>query len=278
MEENLLIMFREFQGQLCLPQRLFICSQLGKLREGLQSSKRCDSFAYEVYETSAYLAVIASNGRHQALPILSHLIFELERLKPSEKHLEDVSPSPEMPTLFDAVLIYLLEILSLNHPSQSGFLVALQEARVHQRISPSVEFFLHHLATALRRIDTVLLRHLLHPDSSAVKLLFDAPGRPPNPNSLMADAFGVLLGRIRSQARLSAWLCVRTAYRELSVNASGEWLVRSLLLGDSTCNTGADAADADEWLQDRARSGEAQEMLRDGGTVPGRWSLRRPPS
>ena len=226
-----------------------------------------------VYETSAYLAVIASNGRHQALPILTYLIFEIERLKPSETYSDGDALPPRPPPLSDAVLIYLLEILSSTHPSQSEFIPAFQDARSNQRISPSAELFLHHLATALRRMDTVLLRYLLHPNSPTVKPLFDTRRRPPNPNSLMSNAFDVLLGRIRSQARSSAWLCIRTAYRELSVDASGGWLVQSLLLRDPDPTSGAD-----EWLQGRAKSGEAQEVSRDGGRgrVPGKWSLRRP--
>lgn len=226
-----------------------------------------------VYETSAYLAIIAANGRHHALPILTYLIFEFDRIKPPNTYLDAASRPLKKTANSDAVLAYLLEILSSNHPSQSEFLSAFQEARSNQRISAAAEVFLQHLATALRRIDTVLLRRLLRPRLSAVDPPFDTGSHPANPNSLIGDVFKVLLDRIRLQARNSVWLCIRTAYRELSVNASGEWLVQSLLLEDAAPDA---VASANRWLQARAESGEAQETSLDGERIPGRWSFRRP--
>lgn len=108
----------------------------------------------------------------------------------------------------------------------------------------------------------------------------DPQYRPPNPSPLFTDALHTLLERIRTRARDSAWIMLRTAYREADMNASGAWLIRWLQFPahDSTSTLGDARVQLGQWFEGRASAGEVDRLMRDGEPVKGRWTLRRHPA
>ncbi|KAF8308199.1 hypothetical protein DL93DRAFT_2231783 [Clavulina sp. PMI_390] len=254
-EENLLIMFR-------------------KLREGLISSKRADAFAAQVYETSAFLAIVASSARNPAGPILSHLLLDF----PAEKVTES-APSTAQHFLCDAAFIYLLDLMVSEYPSQRAFRPAFSDLRRSNVVSQECQVYIERLSLLLRRNDFLSVSSTTRLESKSLAKVLKSPSRPPNPSPLFMEALQTLMERLRSKARDTAWLVIRSAYREADVNASQEWLSRSLLLSSRSYADGA--ADAgqvpvSQWFKDRASMGETEALLRDGKTLDGRWTLRRP--
>ncbi|KAG6853931.1 hypothetical protein C0991_012423 [Blastosporella zonata] len=89
-QENVLILFR-------------------KLREGISSSWRNDTFALEVYETSLYLAAVFESPK-QTTAVIPHLLPSLY-----------LTSSPPHKNRLITVLISLLHHLAITYPSQGTF-------------------------------------------------------------------------------------------------------------------------------------------------------------
>lgn len=215
-----------------------------------------------VYETSGYLAVISSNPRHPATPILSHL-FDAEFARPSSRQ----------PTIdSEPLVIYLLLLLLASYPSQREFLSVYNLACDEARLAPSTKLYFHRLGTSLRRLDFIRISHLTQSKSAVLsKLLHDPQHRRPNPNPLFKDALDALLGQLRVHVRDTAWLVMRSSYREADVHLSQVWLARWLQLPARPSDR------LSEWLVEQEKAGAVQPFIRDGTAVNGRWLLRRPP-
>lgn len=230
-----------------------------------------------VYETSAYLTVIMSHDRHPASPILSHLLFELTQPTAQSQN----PPASKAVMYADATVIYLLDVLVSNVPSQSAYMLATRRVRSAGRLTPAVDTFLQRVSTCLRRRDYVLLERMLGPDSVARSAVLESPHRPANPSPLFRDALETLLNRLTSYVRNSSWNILRAAYREVALDVSGAWLSRCLLLRDpqsagTQSASRIPSAEVVHWLDEKSKIGEATQTLRDGKPTPGRWMLSRP--
>lgn len=228
-----------------------------------------------MYETSGYLAVIVSNNRHPAAPTLSHLLFDLPNPRGKEPTRQ---PVDSLRIYSDAMFIYLLEVLQSEYPSQRTFLPAFRHACDHDKIPLTVQLFLQRVSTALRRSDFLSISSITSKHSKLLANALNAQYRPSNPSPLFTDALHILLNRIRSKAQDSAWRMLRSAYREADLDTSGKWLQRWLQLPVSESKSGTDDNQLEllRWFEERAGSGDAERLLRDGEPVKGRWSLRRP--
>lgn len=94
----------------------------------------------------------------------------------------------------------------------------------------------------------------------------DEAGRP---DDLALEAMCVLVDGVRAKARATAWLVIRSAYRELHCVSSpadvpvahastSEWLARSLALRPLGC-PGIEATKAvDVWLEQKCTEGEVR--------------------
>lgn len=176
------------------------------------------------------------------------------------------------------MFIYLLDSLSSEYPSQRTFLPAFRDASEHHHIPQKMALFLQRLSTALRRSDFLLVFSLTRSDSSLMTSALNPQYRPPNPSPLFADALDTLLERIRTRARDSAWIMLRTAYREADTSASGAWLLRWLQLPAHDLKSGSTDSllELTRWFEGRTSTGEVEKLMRDGEPVKGRWTLRRP--
>lgn len=213
-----------------------------------------------------------AHDRHPASPILSHLLFQLTR--PATR--SGNSPPSTAALCADAALVYLLDVLVSNAPSQSAYMLASRGVRSTGHLTPPVEAFLQRISTCLRHRDYVLLERILRPDSKALSTLLESPYRPANPSPLFRDALETLLAKLSLYVRESSWTIIRTAYREVTLDVSGDWLSRCLLLRDPQPSSKVPSDLAVHWLDAKSRNGEATQTLRDGNPIPGRWTLRRP--
>ncbi|KAF8645222.1 hypothetical protein AX16_008049 [Volvariella volvacea WC 439] len=242
-QENLLILFR-------------------KLREGVASSNRTDSFALEIYETSLFLSAIFNIPR-QTTAIISHLIPDL--------YLSYSGPHPNIEA---AILVALLHHLIAAYPSQGVYNQHLDaiSSSLFPRDCTSRKWIVS-LAICLRTKNYCKVEHLtkgetvlslLHPlERMGTEVTF--------PASLSSHAVRCLVDRLREKARQNAWAIIRSAYRELSCNDESAdtrtWLTRSLYL-DSVASDQSSTA-LDQWLDQHSELGHVRK--KEG--VEGRWVI-----
>ncbi|KAI0081638.1 hypothetical protein K474DRAFT_1694975 [Panus rudis PR-1116 ss-1] len=257
MQSNILILFR-------------------KLREGLLSTKRSDEFALEVYETSLYLSILFESPA-QATSVISHL-------------LPGVYLSfAELPaSALTASLLSLLHFLLASYPSQSRFFEHL--ATLPPRFIPKESEqcrWIESLAKALRTRNYARLDGLT--DADALKKLVPSTLQEPTPKppearqlnvafNLPLSALHTQVNALRAKARESAWMVIRSAYRELHIDPAAEspssthcWLYRSLALRpvkyDPKDGSSDEIAQLDTWFQEKSKAGE----VRPKEGVAGRW-------
>lgn len=235
------------------------------------------------YETSLYLSIIFHSPA-QTTSVITHL---LPRLYLS---------FPEVPaTARTASLLSLLHFLDSGYPSQSRFYD-------HKATLPSTFLpksseqsqWIAALARSLRtrnytRLHTLTenttLLGLLPASKDGVTVSSSNLQRSHNNSrtihrDLARDALFSLINSIRTKAKNTTWLVLRSAYRELHCdvmmdNASGvpatrTWLCRSLCLPLVNLHSPDDAAltsRVNEWLQEKQVAGE----VRPKEGVENRW-------
>ncbi|KAF9468637.1 hypothetical protein BDZ94DRAFT_1279714 [Collybia nuda] len=238
-QENVLILFR-------------------KLREGIFSSRRTDSFALEVYETSLYLSV-AFNSTKQTTPIISHLLPDLYLIVSPPHHNRPVT-----------ILISLVHHLVATYPSQSLFQQHLDTIPLSLLPKNSkASKWINSLARSLRARNFIEFERLTGPFT--IGRLFDAQDTPSNPpkgsspmlstNGRLADlshsALYEIIDSLRSKTRGTSWDVFRSAYREVScASETGNWLARSLFLnplGPHTATIGVD-----QWFKQQSQLGHVR--------------------
>ncbi|KAF9220909.1 hypothetical protein BS17DRAFT_786162 [Gyrodon lividus] len=241
-QENILILFR-------------------KLREGLFSSGRKDSFAWEVYETSLYLSVIFDSPM-QTTSILSHLVPDIYS-----------KTIPPQPFRLATTLILLLHHLVASYPSQRTYFEQMRQITPNSLEQLSAAYsWISALAQSLRTSNFVQFEQLSHPDAFDHLLPPSCPRSDPKctgafPN-LPRDAVYGLISRLRSKTRDRAWMVVRNAYRELSSSDETRlWLGKRLLF--DSFGSEVSVVRFDEWVQEGCRDGHL--IPKEG--VEGRWKI-----
>ncbi|KAF5382473.1 hypothetical protein D9615_003027 [Tricholomella constricta] len=247
-QENVLILFR-------------------KLREGISATRRCDSFALEVYETSLYLAA-AFESPKQSTSIIPHLV-------PS---LYVSSPAPH-DNLLASVVISLLHHLVVAYPSQSSFrqhFASIPSGLIPRNSAASK--WIVSLAKSLRTQNYAAFELSTRPSSisrlfegfndlsSALKSMSISSGEG---GSLSRQALSGLVHSLRSKARETTWEIIRSAYREVSCTneETQTWLGSSLCL-QSVVPYGRGIG-AEDWLEQQSMHGHTRH--KDG--VVGRWII-----
>ncbi|KIM43014.1 hypothetical protein M413DRAFT_69341 [Hebeloma cylindrosporum] len=236
-QENVLILFRKFFNiSLLNPAKLQ--RLVGKLREGVASSARKDTFALEgeflsAYETSLYLSVIFESPK-QTISIIPHLF----------------PPSSEPPAQFTealpsvhSLLCSLLHHLVASYPSQGTYHQHL--ASIPTTALPPgsrLSLWLKSVTKNLRMRNYVKFS-VLSQKATVAKLL--EPPISTNPKGsgsdiLASNAVFFLVDALRRKASETAWNILRSAYRELDQCSTGTetWLARSLFM---------DSVHGDEW-------------------------------
>ena len=232
------------------------------------STKRNDAFALEVYETSLYLAALFSSPV-QATSVVSQLLPHM--------YLHS-SPPPD--SVIPVAVITLLHFLVTAYPSQSRFfeqLGALQ-SRLFPKTSNARQWSWD-LARTLRQCNYAALDRLTNRNSFAQhfvtqplsKVDGDLPSNSTThgaPDNLALAAACSLVDALRKKARDTAWIVIRSAYRELSygkveggsVSLSAVWLCRSLALRPTVpaADVRNEAAMLDEWLRQRQTAGDVK--------------------
>ncbi|KAJ6585327.1 hypothetical protein B0H19DRAFT_927507 [Mycena capillaripes] len=235
---------------------------IGKLREGIISSKRVDKFALEafsVYETSLYLAVLFDSPRH-ITPVIPALM--------SYFHLPSTEPHRNC---ILTILICLLHHLVAAHPSQREFHAYL--ASVPRAFFPNTSgahVWITSLAGCIRARNYAKIDKLTQVSALPVDDIESESGP-----ELPQKALFHLIDSLRNKTREMAWMVMRSAYRELSCQVdphlnTREWLERSLGLLSGI--PGKSSLGLDEWL-DR-ESGLGHLRRKDG--IEGRWIVCKP--
>ncbi|GJE88487.1 hypothetical protein PsYK624_045700 [Phanerochaete sordida] len=247
-----------------------ICILFRKLREAILATKRSDTFAVEVCETSMYSAILFSSPK-DATSAISLLIPGLYK--------SQSRPPPTCPAAVTASLLYYLLVA---YPSQSRYGEHLDY--VPKGLIPDgIRQWLRDLTRALRQHSYSRLERLT--ERGAVETaLGSASARPANepkpgaPSDLALEALCGLLDSIRSRARDTTWTILRSAYRELSCpkptdapasTFTRDWLLRCLLLRRVAPNDDkkSDEQLLDDWLTERVSRAE----LRPKDGAEGRW-------
>ncbi|TFY62514.1 hypothetical protein EVJ58_g3817 [Rhodofomes roseus] len=281
-QENILILFR-------------------KLREGLLATDRKDAFALEAYETSLHLSIIFRSDK-QTTSVLSHLL----------PHLYGARPGAADPThtALPTTLLSLLHHLLLGYPSQSRYHEHLYSLPGPFLPRDSAAYrWIAQLTHSLRTRNYAKLQELT--DRGAFEGFFVDPGAPDEggghpasgetseqivhqsagqPN-LELEAMCTLVEGIRDKARATAWLVMRSAYRELHCvplpvsapkttdkepSPTSEWLARSLALrplGPLTADVSEMMRCVNEWLEQKCGEGEVKR--KEG--PEGRWVVNKVP-
>ncbi len=248
---------------------------LGKLREGIMSTKRNDEFALEVYETSLYLAALFSSPV-QMTSIVSQLLPHM--YLPHQAHHSRSLP---------IVILSCLHFLGTAYPSQSRFLEHLASLPAYLLPKSSdARRWLWDLARSLRQRNFARLEQLTARGTFSALVAAAHPQEAPSskvsgaPDDLALEVIATLVDVLRTKARDTVWSVLRSAYRELSCpapNAAQEpdepstrvWLCQSLLLAPVTLPTVGqiDSTLIDDWLKTKHASGN----IRPKEEVEGRW-------
>jgi len=216
-QENVLILFR-------------------KLREGVSSAGRKDTFALEAYETSLYLSVIFESPK-QTISIIAHLF----------------PPNAEPPAQFtgrfpsvQSLLSSLLHHLVASYPSQGTYhqhLASIPRTSLPQ--GSQISLWLTSVTKSLRTRNYAKFS-MLSQKATVAKLLESSTyglvtnARGPAEDVLATNAVFSLVQALRRKASETAWNVLRSAYRELDQGSTDmeTWLTKSLFL---------DSVIGDEW-------------------------------
>lgn len=237
-----------------------------------------------MYETSLYLSILFHSDK-QTTSIPSHFLPQLYLAQP-----EAQTPSHSHQAL-PATLLSLLHYLLQGYPSQSRYYEQLHSLpRAFLPRDSDAYHWLAQLTRCLRTRNYAQLQDLT--DRSAFARFLsaldsvgggqkDKAGRPVD---LALEAMCVLVDGVRAKARATAWLVIRSAYRELHCvsppadvpvahASTSEWLARSLALRPLGC-PGIEATKAvDVWLEQKCTDGEVR---RKEGTEA-RWIVCKVP-
>ncbi|KAF9525516.1 hypothetical protein CPB83DRAFT_896960 [Crepidotus variabilis] len=255
-QENVLILFR-------------------KLREGVASSNRDDSFAYEVYETSLYLSVLFDSPK-QTISIIPHLSSRTPDLRPICQSVY---------SLLGSILHYLV----VYYPSQGQYFQYLQSipsSTLSRSPQSEPHTWLSALSRSLRARNYAKLS-LLTSKATILDVIQKAPSngtgliQPDQSNhglphhqadsKLGQDAVLHLLQALRQKSAVTTWSVLRSAYREISTadtaegKSTSKWLQKSLLLEAVTSK--AQDEKAESWLLSKIDLG----YVRKKEDVEGRW-------
>ncbi|KAF9452940.1 hypothetical protein P691DRAFT_755972 [Macrolepiota fuliginosa MF-IS2] len=230
-QENVLILFR-------------------KLREGISSSNRTDSFSVEVYERSLYLSLIFTSPKHTTA-IIPALLNDLY-----PKAFTPVKKDPDPHRAHHrhiSFLVSLLHHLITAYPSQSLY--------HQQRTSPSswappqtTSAWLKSLTCSLRTGNyhqfTILTQH-----ERILQLITPTDSQRSVHDDLAKRALLTAVEALRAKVRETVWGIVRSAYRELWFDEPAydtrSWLGRSLCLDTSSM-------DMDGWLDHVGSAGHVR--------------------
>ncbi|KAF5360592.1 hypothetical protein D9756_004611 [Leucocoprinus leucothites] len=200
-QENILILFR-------------------KLREGVSSSGRVDSFSIEVYERSLYLSILFSSPKHTTA-IVPPLLGDLYPKASSAS----TDPKPNLPSFtyrrHMSLLISLTHHLITQYPSQS--LYHQQQTSVPKDWLPQIthnwlrsltynlrsgNYYQLSILTSEKHVGQVLELHT-HGDTSKADVTTELH------NELAIRALRTVVDVLRSKARDSTWKIMKAAYREI---------------------------------------------------------------
>ncbi|KAH7101667.1 hypothetical protein BKA62DRAFT_770421 [Auriculariales sp. MPI-PUGE-AT-0066] len=210
-----------------------------KLREGVLASQRCDAFALHVYESSFLLACSFDAPQH-ATAALAHLTQTLWPAHP---------PSSSIVPLAGV----LFTIVNLDQPREATH--RLRD--FHQYLSSDDIRWTNTLARLKRSGNyTALCRHVdgehlpggVHGD--VVGQLYGGA------NDIGRRTTHALFDLLRAGTRGRTWDVLRIAYRDVAMEESRNWLLRSLGL--------AKEAGLDEWIENKVAKGEAQQTQVNG--------------
>nr|GAT49307.1 predicted protein [Mycena chlorophos] len=223
-----------------------------KLREGIIASKRVDAFSDEVYASSLYLSILFDSPRNTSATVSVVLSYLRTRSPPQSQSL---------------ALVCLLERLVAPYPSQSDFHTSL--AGIPPPCFPP--------ECAERRWVRDLARYLRTGNYTRVERTVR---RIPLLEDPLADkTVRHIVAALQTKARESAWRTIRTAYREVTLEVSGAWLLRSLFLVPVREDEGVDARMEGLGLEDvlehwlEGESGKGNAVKKEG---TGKWGLSRP--
>ena len=257
--------------------------RLGKLREGISSSRRHDKFAIEgelssshnhssplstcaVYETSLWLSIIF-RSHAQTASILTPLLPDL--------YLSVKPPKGEASSSL-TVLLASLHSLERHYPYQRAFFDLRKSLPPSISLKDDHQDWLRGLSCSLRRSGYSPFQRLTQ-NASLVRLVAsETPNRTPPSNgpNLPLLSLQTLVTSIRGHLRLSAWCTIRSAYREfaLPLPNTATWLSEVLLLEPEMGKQGPrrDSDMVQVWFTSRENLGE---VVRKDGT-DGRWAVK----
>jgi hypothetical protein len=255
---------------------------VGKLREGISSSRRHDKFAIEgewssshnhssplstcaVYETSLWLSIIF-RSHAQTSSILTPLLPDL--------YLSVKPPKDEASSSLTALLASL-HSLERHYPSQRAFFDLKKSLPPSISLKDDHQDWLRGLSCSLRRSGYSRFQRLTQ-NASLVRLVaLETPNTPPldGPN-LPLLSLQTLVTSIRDHLRVSAWCTIRSAYREfaLPLPNTATWLSEVLLLEPEVGKQGPhrDSDKVQVWFTSRENLGEV--VRKDG--ADGRWTVK----
>lgn len=245
-------------GQLAAQDNILI--QLRKLREGLLSTKRADSFALQVYELSFYFAVSCQSTTHQqstanTLPALYRSSERASTRQPPQ------TTSQKQRATF--AVIRLLQSLTETRSFGNHYHTRLAEVNSYCQLESVVQSWLQELLMSIIRgniTHSMLLTHDAQRERKARDLGLNTNS---TAHTIAKQALSRTLLNLRSILRDRAWTVTRTAYRQITVSHD-DWCYRSLGFQDKD--------QLESWLKEREKLGEANPRP-ESTTV---WLLHKP--
>jgi len=162
--------------------------------------------------------------------------------------------------------IILLHHLRLQYPAQSDFLTEVHKSKTSSQLREHAKA----IAASLRRNNYAFLEKLTDLNEGGSLSLIIHQTHPNEP--IFGYTIRALISQIRERAREEAWKGLKSAYRELTVDAaSGDWLKRSLLIDPNEFGYERDQ-EIHAWLEKRLTQGEI--ALKEG--TKSRFLIRKP--
>jgi hypothetical protein len=235
-----------------------------------------DNFA--VYETSLYLSIIF-NSPAQTTSVISNLLPTMYQTLVNQ------------PSLVTAVLLSSLHFIVAGYPSQSRYFEHLHSLPASFLANNhTAKKWLRDLTQTLRQRNYARLDDLTSRETCERILghIDDRSSKDTNhrtfPVDLALEALCVLVENLRTKARETAWVVLRSAYRELSLPKptqtepalTRDWLCHSLSLHPVRRKVSSGETDSavllDAWMVNRHGHGD----VRPKEGVEGRWVVVKP--
>lgn len=236
-----------------------ILIQLRKLREGIQSTGRRDSFAIQVYELSYFLAII-----FRSIPHMQSTSNNLPRLYQHADGLKTSNRGNSDDLRQTYTVIRLLQSLTESVPLGSKVPARKKEIDLFCQLHPTLEIWFQQLALNVFRCN--FCQSMLLTDNvelkSILRILNFTPGV--RERELAKYAFLSSISDLRENFRNYAWNIMRSAYRQITFPYSDDWCRRSLGLNSDDAVM--------KWLSDHEH---ANEVVAKPGS-PSIWLLRKP--